>query len=77
MIFSDCGLTNAEALKTATSNAARILGKSECLGYIREGYLADLVILDDNPLVDLHAVGDEPELFRKDNPTGETDMLGH
>jgi imidazolonepropionase-like amidohydrolase len=48
------GLTPLEALRTATLNPARFLGKLDDLGTIEKGKLADLVILDANPLEDIH-----------------------
>ena len=55
-IFIDCGMNNVQALRTATSNAAGILGMEDRLGYIREGYQADLVLLDGNPLENIDAL---------------------
>jgi imidazolonepropionase-like amidohydrolase len=48
------GLTPLEALQTATLNPARFLGKLDDLGTIEKGKFADLVILDANPLEDIH-----------------------
>ncbi len=48
------GLTPMEALQTATINAARFMGKEKDLGTIQKGKLADLVLLDANPLDDIH-----------------------
>lgn len=48
------GLTPLEALQTATLNPARFLGKLDDLGTIEKGKLADLVILDANPLENIH-----------------------
>ncbi len=42
-----------EALQTATLNPARYLGKEKDLGTIETGKLADLVLLDANPLDDI------------------------
>ena len=47
------GLTPAEALVAATSAAARVLGIDADVGLIAEGKLADLVLLDADPLVDI------------------------
>ena len=47
------GLTPPQALMAATSVAARVLGADADLGTIALGKLADLVILDGNPLDDI------------------------
>lgn len=44
------GFTEAEALRAATLHPARFLGRSDDLGTIEVGKLADLVLLDANPL---------------------------
>ena len=44
------GLTPMQALQTATKNAADYLGKLESTGTVEKGKLADLVVLDANPL---------------------------
>lgn len=44
------GLTPMEALQSATSNAALFVGKAESIGTIEKGKIADLVLLDANPL---------------------------
>ena len=47
------GFSNLEALQTATINPARFLNATDSLGTIAEGTVADLVLLDANPLVDI------------------------
>jgi imidazolonepropionase-like amidohydrolase len=42
-----------EALQTATINPARFLGMEDKLGTIEQEKLADLVLLDANPLDDI------------------------
>jgi imidazolonepropionase-like amidohydrolase len=47
------GLTALEALRTATLNPARYLGATDSLGTVAPGKLADLVLLDADPLSDI------------------------
>lgn len=53
-LFVQAGLTPGEALKTATYNPAKFLGMLDRLGTVETGKLADLVLLDANPLEDIH-----------------------
>jgi hypothetical protein len=48
--FVKAGLTPMEALQTATKNAASYLGKLDSAGTVEKGKLADLVLLNANPL---------------------------
>ncbi|MGH8211480.1 MAG: amidohydrolase family protein [Steroidobacteraceae bacterium] len=48
------GLTPLQALQTATINPARFLGEERQLGTIEVGKLADVVLLDADPLADIH-----------------------
>ena len=48
-------LTPLEALRVATIDAAEKLGYRQDLGSIEPGKLADFVVLDGNPLDDIHA----------------------
>jgi hypothetical protein len=50
------GLTPAEALRSATQNPAIYLGMTDSLGTIAPGKVADLVLLDANPLADIRNV---------------------
>jgi imidazolonepropionase-like amidohydrolase len=44
------GMTNHEALKSATINGAEYLGMEQSIGSLEKGKLADLVVMDKNPL---------------------------
>jgi imidazolonepropionase-like amidohydrolase len=50
------GMTPMQAVQSATSSAADLLGKSEILGSIEPGKYADIVATPDNPLDDIHAI---------------------
>lgn len=55
-IFSQAGIPNMEILKAATHNGAYALGRSDLLGALQPGKLADLVVLDGDPLEDIRCV---------------------
>jgi imidazolonepropionase-like amidohydrolase/Tol biopolymer transport system component len=48
------GMSPMEVLRCATINGARYLGLDKDIGSLETGKLADLVVLDDNPLADIH-----------------------
>jgi hypothetical protein len=52
--FVKAGLTPLQALQTATKNAAEYLGKLDSMGTVEKGKLADLVLLDANPLESIY-----------------------
>ena len=56
VLLVDAGLTPAEALAAATINPARALGRSHEQGTVEQGKLADLLILDADPLADIHNI---------------------
>ena len=47
------GLTPLQALQTATFNPALFMQKLDRYGIIEHGHVADLVLLDANPLIDI------------------------
>jgi len=48
--FARGGMSNLQALKTATTEPARHLGFDADIGTLEKGKLADLIIMDENPL---------------------------
>jgi imidazolonepropionase-like amidohydrolase len=52
-LFVQAGLTPMDALQTATRNPAEFMGRLSDLGTVEKGKLADLVLLDANPLDDI------------------------
>jgi imidazolonepropionase-like amidohydrolase len=47
------GMSNHEALRAATINGAKGLGLDKDVGSLETGKLADLLVLDANPLADI------------------------
>jgi imidazolonepropionase-like amidohydrolase len=54
--FVKAGMTPAQALATATTNPALLLGKENELGAVAPGYYADLTAVDGDPLADIDVV---------------------
>lgn len=48
------GLTNMETLRAATLCGAEAMGYEQDLGSLEPGKFADLLVLDRDPLVDIH-----------------------
>jgi len=55
-LYVKAGLTPAEALRTATLGAEEFLGRSDRLGTIARGKLADLVLVPGDPTSDISAI---------------------
>src|SRR5262245_17718335 len=56
ILHAEAGLRTADIIKAATINAARMIGREKDLGTIEEGKVADLLILDANPLDDIRNI---------------------
>ena len=52
-LFVQAGLLPLEALQSATRNPAIFLGQIDSLGTVESGKIANLVLLDANPLEDI------------------------
>lgn len=52
-MLSQGGMTNMEALRAATLNGAHYLGLDDDIGSLEVGKLADLIVLESNPLEDI------------------------
>jgi imidazolonepropionase-like amidohydrolase len=52
-IFVELGMTPLDAMKAATITPARVMGIADSVGTIEVGKIADLVLLDANPLADI------------------------
>src|SRR5262245_9427314 len=56
ILHAEAGLKSADIIKAATINAAIMIGREKDSGTIEEGKVADLLILDANPLDDIRNI---------------------
>lgn len=63
-LHHEAGFHPIDVIKHATGNNAHILGKQDVLGRIRQGWLADLILVQGNPLRNLRVL----------YPTGSLDL---
>ena len=56
--FVRMGMTNFEALQTATTSSAELLQMGDRTGRIVQGYEADMILVPDNPLTNIEALQD-------------------
>lgn len=59
------GMTPMQALRSATSDAAELLGWSDKVGSVEAGRYADLVAVSGDPLADIHALDAQPVFVMK------------
>ncbi len=55
-LMEEAGFHPLEVIKHATVNGATLLGLDDKLGRVRQGYIADLVVVNGNPLENLHVL---------------------
>jgi imidazolonepropionase-like amidohydrolase len=55
-LYSEAGIPNADVLRIATLGAATAAGQADRLGTIAPGKLADLVLVEGNPVADIRAI---------------------
>jgi imidazolonepropionase-like amidohydrolase len=61
--LSSCGLGPAKALRAGTLDSATAMGLGDQVGSLEAGKLADLLIVDGDPLLDLTALGQVAAVF--------------
>jgi len=63
--YEEAGFSNYEVLKTATVNASRTHSIMNQLGTIQEGKIANLLLVDENPLFELSSLENPSYVFVK------------
>lgn len=52
-------LSHAQILRSATTVSAELMRMDDCIGRLRPGYFADLLVIDGNPLLDFACLQDQ------------------
>jgi imidazolonepropionase-like amidohydrolase len=68
------GMSNIDAIRAGTINAAFALGMQDQIGTIEEGKLADILVVDGNPIADIQVLQDPKrlEVIMKDGAVVDT-----
>ncbi len=53
-LMEEAGFHPLEVIRNATVNGAKLLGIDDRIGRVRQGYVADLIVVNGNPLENLH-----------------------
>ena len=53
----DSGMTPLAAISASTKTGAEVIGRGRDLGTIEPGKLADIIVVEGNPLFDINALG--------------------
>jgi imidazolonepropionase-like amidohydrolase len=61
--FVEIGMTPHEAILSATKNAAELLGLQDSIGSIQKGKIADIVIIEGNPLENISVLEEESNVI--------------
>lgn len=61
--YKEAGLSNYEVLKTATVNASKTHSFMESMGTIEGGKIANLLLVDENPLLELSSLENPTNVF--------------
>ncbi|WP_245946293.1 amidohydrolase family protein [Arenibacter echinorum] len=73
--YKEAGLSNYEVLKTATVNAAQTHSIMNQLGTIEEGKVANLLLVDHNPLMELSTLENPSSIFVKGRQINRKTLL--
>jgi hypothetical protein len=68
-LMRETGMHSLEVLRTANLNSAKLLKEDHRLGLVREGYLADLLIVDGNPAENLRYLYPFGAIRKRDDHT--------
>ena len=60
--MKEAGIPALDVIRWATRHGAELMGRGHELGAVREGFLADLLVVDGDPLADITLLQDPARL---------------
>ena len=74
-LWVEAGVPAAVALQAATHNAARLLGADRRIGLVKEGYDANLLLVDGNPLKEIKQIESIQSVFLKGERIARSELF--
>ena len=74
-LWVEAGIPNNVALQGATGNAAKLLGVSNRIGFVKKGYEATLLLVDGDPTKDISAIERISRVFLKGELIDRSDLF--
>jgi Tol biopolymer transport system component len=74
-VMAHTGLSNYQALRAFTIEPAQIMGLSEQIGTIQPGMIADMDIINGNPLQDIETIANDVYVMQNGNLFTENELL--
>jgi imidazolonepropionase-like amidohydrolase len=74
-LWVEAGIPPTVALQAATYNAARLIGVGDRIGLIKDGYDANLLLVDGNPLKDIKQVESIQSVFFKGERISRSELF--
>ena len=74
MLLSKAGLDNQTIIEGVTLNNARLMGLAETHGQVREGFIADLILLESDPYEDLETLWEPKAVIQEGHYYGEQQL---
>lgn len=62
LLVKHCGFEPADAIVAATQNGAKACGLEDRIGTLEKGKLADIIVVDGNPLKDIKVLQDKNKI---------------
>jgi imidazolonepropionase-like amidohydrolase len=74
-LWVEAGIPAVVALQAATYNAARLLGADRRIGLVKEGYDANLLLVDGNPLKEIKQIESIQSVFLKGERIARSELF--